>query len=142
MINKMFDSFYRRCRVTEEAMVLTIAELSRLGINYSKRTIQRKQTLDKLLGSYTLLHHLTIPESNINSKCKRVANYLQVHQEQAVWWSQSYVTWLHNSHQSSQARPQLSKLTETTEMDEFKEDDEDGADGNNSAEFSIDHPQQ
>jgi len=98
--------------------------------------------LDKLLGSYTLLHHLTIPESDIDSKCKRVANYLQVNQEQVVWWSQSYVTWLHNSHRPSPARPQLSEPAETTEMEEFKEDNEDGADGNNSEEFSINHPKQ
>jgi len=98
--------------------------------------------LDKLLGSYTLLHHLTIPESDINSKCKRVANYLQVNQEQAVWWSQSYVTWLHNSHRPSLVRPQLAELAETTEMEKFEEDNEDGANGNNSAEFSSDHPEQ
>jgi len=139
---KMFNSFYQRSQVTEEAMVLTMAELARLGINYSKRTIQQKRTLDKLLGSYTLLHNLTVREKEIDSKCKRVANYLQVHQEQAVWWSQSYVTWLHNSHRPSQARPQPAELAETTEMEEFKEDNEDGADSNNSAEFSINHPKQ
>jgi len=123
-------------------MVLTMAKLARLGINYSKRTIQWKRNLDKLLGSYTLLHQLTIPESNIDSKCKRVANYLQVNQEKAVWWSQSYITWLHNSHRPRPTRPQLPKPAETTEMEEFEEDNEDGADSNNSAEFSINHPKQ
>jgi len=36
MINKMYESFYQRCQVTKQAMVLTTAKLARLGIHYSK----------------------------------------------------------------------------------------------------------
>jgi len=81
-----------------KAMVLTMAKLARLGIHYSEWTIQQKRNLDKLLGSYTLLHHPKVGEKEINSKCMRVANFLKGNQEQAVWWSQSYITWLNNSH--------------------------------------------
>jgi len=87
------------------------------------------------------MHYLTIPENKVDSKCMRVAKFLQVNQEQEVWWSQSYVAWL-DSHRQSLARPQLPKPAKTMEKDDFKEDNQDGENGNNSAEFSIDYPNQ
>jgi len=88
------------------------------------------------------MHYLTIPENKVNSKCTRVAKFLQVNQEQAVWWSESYIALLDNSHRQSLARLQLPKPAKTTEMDNLEEDNQDGVDGNNLAEFSINHPEQ
>jgi len=57
---------------------------------------------------------LMITEKEIDGKCMRIANFLQVHQEQAVWWSQSYVAWLDNNQLLSPVRPQLPEADKTT----------------------------
>jgi len=86
MINKMYEWFEWRCQVSEEAMAMTMAKLNKLGICYSSRMVQQKRKLEKLLGRYTLLHFLTILENEVDSKCMRIAKFLQVNQEQAVWF--------------------------------------------------------
>jgi len=72
----------------------------------------------------------------------RIANFLQVNQEQTVWWSQSYFAWLDNNRLPSLVRPQLPEVDETTDMDDFEEGNQDRADGNNLVELSIDFPGQ
>jgi len=72
----------------------------------------------------------------------RIANFLQLNQEQVVWWSQSYVAWLDNDGQPSPVRAQLPEVDKTTDMDDFEEVDQDGMDGNNLVEIRVDIPGQ
>jgi len=80
-------------------MAATMAKLNRLGTRYSDRSIWRKWRLDTASGRYTLLHYLAVPEHEVESWCVRIAKYLQVNQEEAVWWSKSYSSWLKNDHE-------------------------------------------
>jgi len=84
MINKLFGWFYRRCWVTKEVTRQTMAELEQLGICYNEWTIQRKRRLNKSLGRFELFRFLTVTEKELNCKCMRIANFLELNQEQAM----------------------------------------------------------
>jgi len=80
-----------------------------------------------------------VTEKEEDSKCMRIANFLELNQEQAVWWSQSYLAWLKNNRQPSLVRAQVPEVDKTTDMDDFEEINQHG---NNLVEISIDIPGQ
>jgi len=69
----------------------------------------------------------------VDCKCVSIANYLEVNQVEAVWWSQSYAAWCENKETARLMEEQVAKVNETTNMDDFDEI-------NNLAETSVDIP--
>jgi len=67
----------------------------------------------------------------------RIAHFLELNQEQAVWWSQTYFAWLKNNGQPSLARTQVPNVNKTTDMDDFEEINQDS---NNLVEIRVDIP--
>jgi len=80
-----------------------------------------------------------VMEKELDSKCLRIANFLELNQEQAVWWSQTYLAWLENDGQPSPARTQVPNVDKTTDMNNFEEINQDS---DNSVEISVDIPGQ
>jgi len=140
MFNKLFEYFYRGCHVIEDSTRRMMAELERIGIHYDERTVRRKRKLDKTLGRFELFRYLKVTERELDSKCMRIANYLELNQQEAIWWSQRYDTWCDNEERSrnTMTTAQLpAENEETAEMDEFEEINQDG---DNSLEISVDIP--
>jgi len=117
-----------------------MAELERIGIHYDEQTVRRKRKLDKTLGRFELFWYLKVTEKELDSKCMRIANYLELNQQEVIWWSQRYDTWCDNKERSrnTMSTAQLpAKNEETAEMDEFEEINQDG---DNSLEISVEIP--
>jgi len=137
MFNKLFDYFYRGCHVVEDATRQMMAELDRIGIHYDEQMVRKKRRINKALGRFELFHYLKVTEKELDSKCVSIANYLEVNQVEAVWWSQSYIAWRKNDKRTRVMGAQVPKVEEMTDMDNFEEIDQNG---NNSVEISVDIP--
>jgi len=102
--------------------------------------VRRKRKLDKTLVRFELFQYLKVTEKELDSKCMRIANYLELNQQEAIWWSQRYDTWCDNEERSrnTMTTAQLpAENKETAEMDQFKEINQDR---DNSLEISVDIP--
>jgi len=138
MFSKLFKYFYWGCHVIEDATWWMMAELERIGIHYDKQAVRRKRRLDKTLGRFELFWYLKVTEKELDSKCMRIANYLEVNQQEAIWGSQRYITWCDNEERSIMMTAQLpAENEETADMDKFEEINQDG---DNSLEISMDIP--
>jgi len=135
MFNMLFEYFYRGCHVVEDPTRQMMAELERIGINYDERTVRKKRRIEKTLGRFQLFRYLKVTETELDCKCVSIANYLELNQGEAVWWSQSYDAWQENERRVRLMEEQVAEVNETTNMDDFDKI-------NNSAETSVDIPGQ
>jgi len=135
MFNKLFEYFYWGCHVVKDATRQMMAELERIGINYDEQTVRKKRRIKKTLGRFQMFRYLKVTETELDRKCVSIANYLELNQGEAVWWSQSYNAWQDNERRARLMEEQVAKVNETTDMDDFDEI-------NNSAETSMDIPGQ
>jgi len=133
MFNKLFEHFYQGYHAVKEAMRQMMAELDRIGINYDEQKVRKKRRIDKTLGRFQLFWYLKVTKTEVDGKCVSIANYLEVNQVEAVWWSQSYAAWGENEERARLMEEQVAEVNETTNMDNFNKI-------NNSAETSVDIP--
>jgi len=95
--------------------------------------VRKKRRIDKALGRFELFCYLKVTEKEVDCKCISIANYLEVNQVEAVWWSQSYIVWQENKERTRLMEAQVPNVEESTNIDDFKEI-------NNLAETSVDIP--
>jgi len=82
--------------------------------------VRKKRRIDKALGRFELFRYLKVTEKEVNRKCVSIANYLEVNQVEAMWWSQSYFAWRKKEERTRLMEAQVPKVDKTTKMTTLK----------------------